>query len=692
MYFHKIEVQVSKNDKSSNKSETKRFAKALDASFSSSMQSEKEGMIFIYAINGNAVTFGAIAKESTWLEINFPLFLVSAEMECRKIETEETSFHSVTSMLRTSQHREYVCEDAGALKRFGLDKLAYNCALSYSEHLLRETIAKDQLTKTIDSLMCADTLLPEIERIYQPKVAAITGHPVHYFIQCDNTYICDRMYITLITALYSNGRLQNRRYSVVSLSESNCDKDECQALYEACTGGAIVIKCGEKTAGGITAEERLLRAIFGEKYKEDDSIKYGKDSDDYWLSTLCRTAMKYRNQTLTIFCLPRTSERIKAAMQAQLDLITLVEVTENHLSRDRANNYLQQLAQKQEIIADESLYEALDSEQTAFSSTELERVFNVWYSKRLKMCAYPQYSSFVSSGQVSAKVACSGEAYKELERLIGLNEAKSVIKQSIDYFKVQEIFRERGLNNDRPTMHMVFNGAPGTAKTTVARLFAQIMRESELLSVGKLYEVGRADLVGRYVGWTAQKVEAKFQEAMGSVLFIDEAYSLADEQDGSYGDEAISTIVSEMENRRADIVVIFAGYPDKMQEFLRKNPGLRSRIAFHVSFTDYSVDELYSILEYLASKQSMTLDNGVREKVLPFLSSAKNTPDFGNGRFVRSILDKARMKQASRLLASDIDNVTDSQLMRLMSDDFDAPTVALPSMQRIGFYIDERSA
>ena len=234
-------------------------------------------------------------------------------------------------------------------------------------------------------------------------------------------------------------------------------------------------------------------------------------------------------------------------------------------------------------------------------------------------------------------------------------------------------------------MHMVFSGAPGTAKTTVARLFAQIMRENGILSVGKLFEVGRADLVGKYVGWTAQIVKNKFQEAMGSVLFIDEAYSLIDDKECMYGDEALSTIVAEMDNRREDIVVIFAGYTEKMEELLRRNPGLRSRVAFHVPFPDYDQEELFQILSFIACKQTMTLDDCVRDKLIPIISSASREPDFGNGRYMRNLFERARMKQAGRLLAMDVDSVTNEQVKTLIAEDFEAPVATRKAVQRIGF-------
>ena len=142
-----------------------------------------------------------------------------------------------------------------------------------------------------------------------------------------------------------------------------------------------------------------------------------------------------------------------------------------------------------------------------------------------------------------------------------------------------------------------------------------------------------------------------------------------------------------MENLRDDIVVIFAGYTDKMDEFLKRNPGLRSRIAFHVSFADYSPEELLQILEYIAGEQNMTLDDGVRAKVLPILSEASRNPDFGNGRYVRNLFEKARMKQAGRLLSMDIDSLTSAQVAQLTADDFEAPPPVREVRQRIGFYV-----
>jgi AAA+ superfamily predicted ATPase len=195
-----------------------------------------------------------------------------------------------------------------------------------------------------------------------------------------------------------------------------------------------------------------------------------------------------------------------------------------------------------------------------------------------------------------------------------------------------------------------------------------------------------ADLVGKYVGWTAQTVRKKFKMAKGSVLFIDEAYSLVDGKDGMFGDEAINTIVAEMENMREDIIVIFAGYPDRMEAFLQKNPGLRSRIAFHIPFTDYRVEELLDILELMAKNKNLILDRKIKDRLLPLINTSLREKDFGNGRFVRNLLEKASMNQASRLLSFDIDSISEEDISTISVEDFEMPSKAQHSTKsKIGF-------
>ena len=191
--------------------------------------------------------------------------------------------------------------------------------------------------------------------------------------------------------------------------------------------------------------------------------------------------------------------------------------------------------------------------------------------------------------------------------------------------------------------------------------------------------------MGRYVGWTAQTVQEKFRQARGGVLFIDEAYSLVDDRSGSFGDEAINTIVQEMENHREDVAVIFAGYPGKMKEFLNKNPGLRSRIAFHVPFADYSTGELCKIAVLMGKKKGMSFEAEALAKLETIFEQARSQTDFGNGRYVRNILEQAKMNQASRLLQCDIENISVDEIATIKAEDIVVPEIRQEEKHKIGF-------
>ena len=237
-------------------------------------------------------------------------------------------------------------------------------------------------------------------------------------------------------------------------------------------------------------------------------------------------------------------------------------------------------------------------------------------------------------------------------------------------------------------MHMVFTGNPGSAKTTVARLFFRILKDNGVIKDGDLVEVGRADLVGKYVGSTAPKVKEAFERAKGGVLFIDEAYSLVDDRDNLYGDEAINTIVQEMENNRDDTIVIFAGYSDKMEAFLERNPGLRSRIAFHVPFEDYRVEELMDIARLFAKRGENVFSEGCEEKLLEMFEIATKEKDFGNGRFVRNVMEHAEMARASRLAKMELSKIGERDLDTFLPEDFKAQytkKTESKTKQQIGF-------
>ena len=283
-------------------------------------------------------------------------------------------------------------------------------------------------------------------------------------------------------------------------------------------------------------------------------------------------------------------------------------------------------------------------------------------------------------------VCLPGDARQRLEQMIGLESVKKVINKAVANFKFNKLCMERGISKDKASLHMVFTGNPGTAKTTVARLFANILKDEKVLSSGIFVETGRADLVGDHVGSTAKLVKRKFKEAQGGVLFIDEAYSLCDGNTGGFGDEAINTLVQEMENHREDVIVIFAGYPKPMEEFLDRNPGMKSRIAFEVQFEDYTVDELVDIAKLMVSDKNMSITEEAIAKLRSNFEIVSKSEDYGNGRYVRKMLEEAEMNLAERCFKYDVSDITDELLTTIEAEDIPETKLNDASSKiRIGF-------
>jgi DNA polymerase III delta prime subunit len=255
--------------------------------------------------------------------------------------------------------------------------------------------------------------------------------------------------------------------------------------------------------------------------------------------------------------------------------------------------------------------------------------------------------------------------------ILRTNKGEEAIHELIAFAKMQSQRKKVGLPAGGNAPHMAFLGNPGSAKTTVARLLARILSDEQILQGDIFVECGRQDLVGKYVGWTAKQVEAKFKEAKGGILFIDEAYALTDGRDGSFGDEAINTIVQQMENHRDDTIVIFAGYPDKMIKFLKKNEGLRSRIGFQLTFEDYTPNQLDEIMQKMAEDKCYELDEDAKAACHEVFCNAVRMKDFGNGRYVRNLLQKAIMNQANRIYAEAANGEAGKDdLMLLRAEDF----------------------
>lgn len=269
------------------------------------------------------------------------------------------------------------------------------------------------------------------------------------------------------------------------------------------------------------------------------------------------------------------------------------------------------------------------------------------------------------------------EVLDKLDReLVGLEPIKTRIREIAALLLVDRVRQRMNLTSETPTLHMCFTGNPGTGKTTVAQRMAEILHRLDYVREGHLVSVTRDDLVGQYIGHTAPKTKEVLKRAMGGVLFIDEAYYLyRPENERDYGQESIEILLQIMENQRDDLVVILAGYKDRMDQFFQSNPGMSSRVAHHLDFPDYSADELMDISKLMMNELNYEFGNGAEKVFLEYASRRMEMPRFANARSMRNALDRARLRQANRLFANPSRNLTRADLVTLEKEDILASRV-----------------
>jgi probable Rubsico expression protein CbbX len=256
------------------------------------------------------------------------------------------------------------------------------------------------------------------------------------------------------------------------------------------------------------------------------------------------------------------------------------------------------------------------------------------------------------------------------QELVALAPVKTRIREIAALLLIDRLRNEVGLSSERPSLHMSFTGNPGTGKTTVAMKMAEILHRLGYIAEPRVVACTRDDLVGQYVGHTAPKTKEVLRRAYGGVLFIDEAYYLyRPENERDYGQEAIEILLQVMEAERDKLVVVFAGYKDRMDDFFRSNPGLSSRVAHHIDFPDYDIDELMAIAHLMLDAQNYKLAEGGEEAFRAYLTRRIKRPRFAHGRSVRNSIDRARLRQANRLFAEGEGVLTREELTTITPDD-----------------------
>ena len=597
-------------------------------------------------ISSNSYVFEAVFScgiyDYNLIDKSFEKLLEFLKLEFESVEKEEIFSSTFCYDLENLDY--FLSSRRKIEENFSLD---IRKEIHYEETKIEKDFSLNSALKMAKSLPIND-ISQEIKRIFAKKKSKNFGVPVHYLIKINDSSVRKQVVELLVGCLHANKRILRNKYTRCFVNTGSCygcSFSDVNRIYDINEGGAVALNLN------ICLEDN-------DKYTREHEIA----------EKFCNSVKKFANNTTTIICACSSDEGQSKYFENHLDNLSFFEIKEELMCNENAKNFLLDMAKQNRVKNPESLLDKLEADKS-YSVEDLSNIYAIWFENYTKTCMYPQYVDFVKH-EVKKEEIVVKNGMKELNELIGLSKIKKIVQNYINYQIVQKA-RDK---NEKYNIcrHMTFVGNPGTAKTTVARIIARIMREEGLLTEGRLIEVGRSDIVSKYVGGTAPKVKELFDKAKGNVLFIDEAYSLYDGKEGLYGDEAINAIVQEMENKRNNIVVIFAGYKKEMDKFLDRNSGLRSRIAYEVNFEDYDDDELLKIADYTANKMNIDIST-CKDTLKEIIQIGKNNKNFGNGRFIRNVLEHALINQANRIVTEN--KLDTDEINKLLPEDFELPEV-----------------
>ena len=581
------------------------------------------------------------------------------------IKVSEGKMFDFVNNIGDAEIDSYLTDSSATIDRLGLGFFHEICHGSFDERIVTEHKTKTSVYADVNKYFLDEEYKRELDRIYAGKtLKKPIGNPAHYFMVSNDDDARMVRNRNLVFSLFYKGRINTKKYTIIGLRDRRISEWHIEQLYRINADGVIVLRV-------------------------DEDILFESETRNYkwrW-SGVVNIIKRYASSVVTIISMDNASMNTRNKIISSLHGIALIKFYDQEYKGESAVDCFCEIARQNGTNAPESEIEKIRNSDRTYSKRSLQTIYSDWYNEYVATVQFPEYTAYFNGKGGEDDTLNEKSAYDKLSEMIGLGNVKKVIDGAINYFKLQNEYKQRNIEFVRPAMHMVFTGNPGTAKTTVARLLAQILRDNKVLSRGELVEVGRADLVGEYVGQTAPQVKDVFRRAKGSVLFIDEAYSLLDDKKGLYGDEAINTIVQEMENARDDTIVIFAGYKNEMDEFVERNPGLSSRIAFHIDFDDYSASELLDITKLLARDRDIILDPSCDQKLLDIYKNARQNPSFGNGRYARNVLEKAKLNQASRIAKQDIEYLSNEQLKTIVAADIGVDDQRQKqTISRLGFY------